>query len=58
MSIKKALGWLMVILPSLALALFMINEGVGWILLVCVGFFCLGITAAWLLCEQYKGGDE
>ena len=52
MSIKKALGLMMVIVPILGLVPYMIYAGMAWILLVSAGFFCWGIAVTWLLCEK------
>ena len=52
MSIKRALGLMMVIVPILGSWSYMIYTGVGWILLVSVGFACWSFTALWLLCEK------
>ena len=52
MSIKKALGLIMLIVPILGTWSYMIYAGAGWILLVCAGFWCWGMIVGWLLLEK------
>ena len=49
MSIKKALGLMMVIVPVLSFVAFALYMGQGVVLLVGAGVWCWGVLVAWLL---------
>ena len=52
MSIKRALGLTMLIVPILAFVSFVLYMGQGVVLLVGAGVWCWGMSVAWLLCEK------
>ena len=51
MSIRKALGLLMIIVPISAFVPFLLYMGQGLTLLFVAGLWCWGMAVAWLLFE-------